>query len=126
MDEIILQGCLGGDPEGKDVGESQVANFSVACDRGKDRDGNKRDPAWYRIDAWQHNAKTIMDWFSKGKPILIRGTLKAKPRAYINKAGEPASSYEVRADRIWFINGAGRQTEVMPDAGALREDAAPF
>ena len=52
-----LIGNLGQDPEMRITPEGhKVTSFSVACNRGKDREGNEREPTWVRVSCWDRLA----------------------------------------------------------------------
>lgn len=71
MNKVQLMGRLTRDPELKatSTGKS-YANFTVACDYGKDKDGNKLTN-FIPCSAWDKKAEAIAKYFSKGQRILI-------------------------------------------------------
>lgn len=71
MNKVQLMGRLTRDPELKATatGKSCV-NFTVACDHGKDKDGNKLTN-FIPCAAWDKRAEMIAKYFAKGQRILI-------------------------------------------------------
>lgn len=71
MNKVQLMGRLTRNPELKatSTGKS-YANFTVACDYGKDRDGNKLTN-FIPCTAWEKRAEAIAKYFTKGQRILI-------------------------------------------------------
>ena len=107
---VIGVGRLGQDPELKDVGKSQVCNFSVAVDDSyTDRDGNRQERTeWHNI--------------------------KLQSRTYENKDGNNVKVWEVKADRVQFLGskdeGAstsnGRSSGRRGRRSRQDEDEIPF
>ena len=66
-------GNIGKDPDFKPGNENKqsVLDFSVAVQRGKDKNGNQKDPYWSQFKAFGKQAETINQYFSKGAEILI-------------------------------------------------------
>ena len=71
MNKVQLMGRLTRDPELKatSTGKS-YANFTVACDYGKDKEG-KSLTNFIPCSAWDKRAEAIAKYFSKGQRILI-------------------------------------------------------
>ena len=69
MDQLIITGRLGSDPEMKYLpNDTAVTNFSVAANRvWKDAQGEKVEQVvWYRIAAWGKQAESCNQYLSKG------------------------------------------------------------
>ena len=100
---VIGVGRLGQDPELKDVGKSQVCNFSVAVDDSyTDRDGNRQERTeWHNIVVWGKQAESCARFLSKGRQVFIEGKLQS--RTYENKEGNNVKVWEVKADRVQFL-----------------------
>ena len=71
MNKVQLMGRLTRDPELKatSTGKS-YANFTVACDYGKDREGNKLTN-FIPCSCWDKRAEVVAKYFAKGQRILI-------------------------------------------------------
>lgn len=71
MNKVQLMGRLTRDPELKATSNGKsYANFTVACDYGKDREGNKLTN-FIPCSAWEKRAEAIARYFTKGQRILI-------------------------------------------------------
>ncbi len=79
---VALAGNLTRDVEVKDVGTSQVANFSIAInERWKAKDGTaKESTTFLNCEAWGKTAQFIAQYFKKGDPIFAEGKI-ARSRA---------------------------------------------
>lgn len=67
MLNITAHGNLGKDPELKNVGENQVASFSLAVRTGKD------ETTWMNCAVWGKRAQTAAEYLRKGAKITIAG-----------------------------------------------------
>ena len=53
MQQLIIAGNIGKDAEVRRMQSGEaVANFSVAVDNGKDKDGNRRESTWFDCALW--------------------------------------------------------------------------
>lgn len=87
MLNITAHGNLGKDPELKDLGGNQVANFSIAARTGKD------ETTWINCTVWGKRAETVMEYLHKGDKITVAGS--GKIRAYQAKDGTEGKSLEL-------------------------------
>lgn len=67
MLNITAHGNLGKDPELKNVGQNQVASFSLAVRTGKD------ETTWMNCAVWGKRAQTAAEYLRKGAKITIAG-----------------------------------------------------
>jgi single-strand DNA-binding protein len=95
MNSFTIHGNLGQDPELKEVGQSEVAEFTIA---DKQYEGPERQSStgWYRCQVWGARAHTIMEFFRKGAAVTIVGTLKQ--RKYQTKDGEDKIALDIRVN----------------------------
>ena len=68
-------GRLTADPEFKPVGDTSVANFTLATDTGY---GERKATLFTKCAAWGKQAELIRDSFKKGNRILITGEMQPK------------------------------------------------
>lgn len=77
VNEVILVGRVGQDPERKEMNGGKVlVKFSFATDRKfKDKSTGERrtETQWHRIEAWDALAETMSTWVKKGQSLYIRG-----------------------------------------------------
>lgn len=80
LNKVQLIGRVGNPPEVKTVGQSHVANFSLATnERWTDKQGQKQESTeWHRVVAWGKTAELIGKYVQKGDPIYIEGKLKTE------------------------------------------------
>lgn len=82
MNIVILKGNLTRDPEVRQITaggrETQVANFTIAVNRPfKRADGTKdKETTYVDCEAWDSGAKVLGEYYKKGDPILVNGSLK--------------------------------------------------
>ena len=77
--KVILMGNFAQDPEFKDFGNGrQVSNFVVAVNRKwTGPEGQEAsEVSFIDCEIWGKQAKTISDYFSKGRPIFLEGRLR--------------------------------------------------
>lgn len=101
MNKVYLSGNLTKDPELKSTqsGKSYV-RVAIAVKRPFSKDKDAVD--FINLMAWEHNAKFLAKWFSKGSRVLIEGCLQT--RSY-EKDGIKHNVVEVLIDQIEFAGG---------------------
>ena len=100
MNNVILIGRLVADPELKTTHSGiEVTSFRIAVDRPYSKDGEKKAD-FIDIVAWRKTAAFICQYFTKGKPIVINGSLQT--RSYETKDGSKRFVTEVLADNVEF------------------------
>lgn len=133
--KVILVGHLGGDPEMRYTPSgTPVTNFSVATSRRwTDQQGEARqETTWFRVACWNRLAETTNQYLSKGRQVLVEGTLQPDgetggPRIWTRSDGGAGASYEVRAFTVKFL-GSPKDSGTAPfEAPAdLDEENVPF
>lgn len=105
--KVILMGNLTRDPELKYLPSgTAVANFGLAMNETyTDRQtGEKREEACFvEIETWGRQAEIVNEYFQKGRPILLEGSLKFD--SWEADDGTKRSRLKVRAFRFQFIGG---------------------
>lgn len=105
MNVLNLVGRLGGDPELKAVGESVVANFSIATDR---KEKGEKITDWHRCSLWGKSAQVLADNLKKGDVVGVTGTVTY--RSY-EKDGEKRTATEVKCSNFHFVPGANKKAD---------------
>ena len=101
MNTVTLIGRLTKDPEIRYTGDQKcVAKFSVALNRGKDKDGKDLGADYPNIVAFGKTAELVEKHFNKGKLIGISGRLHTDT---YEKDGKKYYTTEIVADRIDFL-----------------------
>ena len=101
---ICATGNLGRDPELKTVKDTQVAQFSIAANTGRD------ETTWIKCSVWGTRADVVMKYFTKGSNVSISGS--GKLVQFEKKDGSPGSNVEVRVND--FSLPAKVETEEAP------------
>jgi single-strand DNA-binding protein len=73
---VVLEGGLTRDPEIREAGKSQVANFGIACSKRikKGDEWVNGDPQYFDIQAWGYDAERVMQ-LTKGDQVIVVGEL---------------------------------------------------
>ncbi len=98
---IILMGRIVNDLELKSTPQGvSVCSFRMAVDRRYQAKGEERKSDFFNVVTWRQQAEFVTKYFSKGRMILVDGELNT--RNYTDKNGNPATWYEIVADRVSF------------------------
>lgn len=110
LNVVVLQGNLTADPEivGK---EQNVARFNIAVNNGF---GDNKEAAFVDCVAFGKQVEVIKEYFSKGKQVLIRGSIRQN-RWEDKDSGQKRSKLEIVLDNFGgfnFVgNGGTKETE---------------
>lgn len=124
-------GNLTSDPEGREVGKSHVARFTVAVDDGyRDREGEwqSNPPLFVNVEVWGSVARGVVAQMSKGSAAVVHGRWRA---AEYEKDGEKRRRQYVVADSVGAVafvapNPEPRtQSAAEPDETSAQEDEEP-
>ena len=123
MNKVILVGRLTKDPELKRTNSDiSVANFSVAIDRKfKDQNGDKKAD-FFDCVAWRQSADFVCQYFKKGKPIAIVGSLQN--RSWDDQNGNKRYKTEVIVEEINFVPEPKRDNRQSDDQFYSKPDSA--
>ena len=106
VNKVTLVGRLGQDPETKTVGETTVANFSLATsETWKDKSsGEKKERTeWHRLVAWGRQAEIIGEYLNKGSLIYVEGQLQT--RKWTDKDDNERYTTEIRVGMMKMLGG---------------------
>jgi single-strand DNA-binding protein len=96
-----VTGYVGSDPQVRQVGEQQVASFSVAVSR-KNRNGDKQT-VWVRVNCWNRLADIAQQYVKKGS--LIQATAEwMRMSAWMDQSGTPQPSLDIDAQRLVLLD----------------------
>jgi len=77
MNKVILCGRTTNDIELKSTQSGKkYIQFTIACDNGKDEDGNRREADFVNCVAWERRAEVIAEYVKKGNRFLVSGSFK--------------------------------------------------
>lgn len=122
---VTLIGRLTGDVKIRDAGETKVANFNLASNRGyKD----KEEVLFIRCTLWGKLAETADKYCKKGDRVGINGHLKLNK---YEKEGTQVSYIELVVNTLQFLNPPTTQnteSKPPPDGEKLPfdDEAIPF
>ena len=100
LNEIILQGRLTEAPELKTTNSGKyVTSFSLAVERDFST-GDEKETDFINIVAWNKTAEFVCKYFTKGKQMIVTGSLQV--RKYQTQSGENRHATEVIANKVYF------------------------
>lgn len=108
MNLVVLTGRAGGDPEFKEVGDTELAslNFAVSEYAGQDKD---EKTLWVTLNFWGNRTK-VCEYITKGMKLTVRGRLQIN--RVENDDGETKYYTSVNVDHV-----------ELPDRDRDRDDA---
>lgn len=102
MNSVVLIGRLVADPELKTTQSGlEVTSFRIAVGRAYVKKGEDRKADFIDIVAWRQTAVFVCQYFTKGKPIVVKGSLQQ--RSYDAKDGTKRYVTEVVAENVEFV-----------------------
>lgn len=113
MNVVTLVGRLTRDPELKE-GTTSIARFSVAIDRGKDRDGNDRGADFPNVVVFGKQAESCAKYLEKGRQVAITGRIQTG--SYTKQDGTKVYTTDVVADRVEFLGSKSEGQQAKPKA----------
>lgn len=104
MNSGVWIGRLVRDPEVKYTSTTQkaVCRFTLACDNGKDQNGNKREADFIPCVAWEKKAEAIEKYLHKGMMFAVKGKLQSA--SYEDREGNKHNTLNVFVQEIQFID----------------------
>ena len=124
MNRVFLTGHLTRAPEMKLTpdGSAKVCTFGMAInERWQDREtGEPRENVCFvEVSAWNRQAELVFEYFKKGSPILIEGSLRFD--SWVADDGTNRSRVTVRLSRFEFMT----QRNGTPDSESETGTATP-
>ena len=102
FNKVILIGNMVADPELKTTPSGvNVCSFRIAVGRRYAKPNEPQQTDFIDIVAWRAQAEFVTKYFSKGKPILVCGSIQS--RNWQDKEGNKRTTVEVIADEITFV-----------------------
>lgn len=110
--------------------QTAVARFTLALDRGKDKNGENRGADFPNIVAFGKTAENLEKFSGKGLRVQVVGRIQT---GSYEKDGVKHYTTDVIADRVEFIDwktatgsNAATQQEAMPDNFEAIDEDVPF
>lgn len=106
FNKAILMGRLTQDPELKTTASGiSVTSFRLAINRKFTPKDQEKQTDFIDVVAWRQQAEFVCKYFSKGKPILVCGSIQS--RNWQDKEGNKRTTIEVVADELTFVESGG-------------------
>lgn len=114
INKAILCGFVGQDPVTRGVGDTKVAQFSLATSRHyKDRNGDKKkETQWHNIVVWGKQAEIVEKYVRKGSCLEIIGEINY--REY-EKDGTKRHVTDIRAQEMVLLPSGGKDNQLPPE-----------
>ena len=107
LNKVILMGRLTRDPEFRQTTSGvPVCRIRVAVDRPYRKD-QERQTDFINVTCWRNTAEFVSRYFSKGKMIIVEGSLRNND--YTDNNGVKHYSMDVQADNVMFGESKGGQ-----------------
>lgn len=122
MNSVMLIGRMTKDPDVKN-GNTTVARFSIAIDRGKNRNGEDMGTDYPNIVCFGKTAELVEKYLGKGRLVGISGKLHTDS---YEKDGRKIYTTDVIADRVEFLDRGEKkdpeQMEIPTGFSKLNDD----
>jgi len=112
VNKVILLGNLGADPEVRYTqGGQAVTELRMATsEQWTDKDGQRQERTeWHAVSVWGKTAELCGQYLAKGRKVYVEGRLES--REYTDKEGIKRKVWEIRADKVTFLDGTKRDEE---------------
>lgn len=135
MNTVQLIGRLTKDPEVRyTTNQTAVARFTIAINKGKDKDGKDLGADYPSIVAFGKTAELVEKYVNKGRLIGVQGRIQT---GSYEKDGKKYYTTDIIADRVEFLeskketpeNKVQRETpedDVISIFSRLEDDDIPF
>ncbi len=102
LNHIVIMGRLARDPELRRTQSGiAVTTITVAVDRDyQSRDSQDKQADFIDVVAWRNTAEFINKYFTKGRMIVVEGSLQS--RKWTDKNGQNRISWEIQANNVYF------------------------
>lgn len=139
IDAVHVAGNLTRDPQLRAVGETQVAEFSLAINRRfRNRAGEQAEETTFLdVECWGRTAELVGQYLSKGRNVYVIG--RHRLHKWQTAEGQNRTKITILAQSVQFIDGAGDRGAPQPPpehqaasggsqaaASSLGDDEPPF
>lgn len=120
LNRVFLMGRLTADPEIRQTPSGiYVATFKIAVDRTYSKE---KQADFLPAVAWRNTAEFVSRYFSKGKMIIVEGSVQS--RNYEDKNGQKRTAIEVVAQNVQF-GEPKRKDSPQPQSVDVEPDVEP-
>ena len=119
LNKVQIIGRLGADPEMRFTANGRaLSTMNVAVNRNyTTQDGERREETeWVRVVAWARLAELVSQYLSKGRRAYVEGRLHS--HSFQGNDGQTRFRNEIIADRVLFLDRAGRSEQGSEEYGA--------
>ena len=129
INQCILGGHVGADPEVKTIGANKLAKFRLATSRKFTKNGETvKETQWHTIEAWNKKADLVENFVRKGSAIFVSGELKYSEYEAKDSEGNPAGKRKetkIVAEKITFLGGAKNES-AQPSVESAANDVRSY
>jgi single-strand DNA-binding protein len=123
LNKVFLMGRLTRDPELRFTQTNvPVVSFTLAVDRSYRSKTDQQITDFIDIVAWRSTAEFISKWFSKGRMMVVAGSLQI--RTWQDRDGNNRRTAEVVADEVYF--GDSKRFDGEEGRYAPQSQGTPF
>ncbi len=119
LNHVVMTGNLTKDPRtGTAKNGSLFTEIRIASNRkwnSKNGDGLQEETCFINAVVWGVRAKTLVEYFKQGSPILIEGYLKLKE--WKDESGNPRSNYEININNFEFMSSKPKEEVADSESG---------
>ncbi|MDL2287275.1 single-stranded DNA-binding protein [Eubacteriales bacterium OttesenSCG-928-G02] len=124
FNKVILIGNMVADPELKQTENGiPVTSFRIAVGRNYVKQGEPQQTDFIDIVCWRRNAEFVTKYFSKGKAILVCGSLQT--RTWVDNNNQKRYVTEVIADEVNFVEKKSNDGNTSSSAYATPSYSTP-
>ena len=112
INQVMLMGNLGADPELKHTSAGPVLKFSLATTRywfDKNTNTKKDETVWHRVTIWGRRGEALQKMLSKGSKVFVMGRIH---NSSYEKDGQKHYSTEIVCDDLRFAGGGDRAPSI--------------
>lgn len=113
LNQITLVGRLTSDLEIKEVGDSKVANFSLAVPRNYKNAEGEYETDFINCSVWGNIATNTAEYCKKGDVVGVVGRLQID--SYEDKEGNKRHSAKVNVEKVTFLSSKKVETEEVSE-----------
>lgn len=101
MNQIIIAGHLGADPEVRFTSSGQKVTTLRVATRVRRGSKDKDETIWWRVTVWGEQFDKMIPYFKKGSSIIVCGDLN-KPEIFTDREGRSHISMSMTAYSLQF------------------------
>ena len=118
LNKVQLIGRLGTHPEETIVGETKVAEWTMATnDTWKDKNGEKQEKTeWHTCKAWGRLADLVVNYLNKGSQVYVEGAIETRSW---EKDGAMRYKTEIKVFKIEFLDSKSSEEPAPHSSSAL-------